>query len=134
MSWILYRTEKKCKTKKREISTNTIEVEFKKHMLTVCNQNLIDYFLMKAINKSLDKMIMEILEYLSAGDDDEEQTGMYLDMLAKERGVLRAYDEKLSEKAILSYMTKIRFAAHELRKRAMACTYEQQEPSKGRGR
>jgi len=132
MKWILKKSKKKRKTKNQEIAKNILEVQLKKQNIDIYQQKMIDYLLLKMINRDLDKLINKIVYYLASEDNDDEETALLFDELAKLRGIYREYDKKMSEEATLSYMKKVRFAAFELKKRILS--YEAPKVAKGRGR
>jgi len=128
MNWQLIRRKKKQKAKKVKKTGNFIPVLIKKKELTIINQDLIDKLLLYEINKVLDRLLINILQYLSAEEDDAGKTALLFDELSKQRGnILNQYEEVMSKLAIEEYMKKIRFAAFELRKRLVSYEYAKTE-------
>jgi len=132
MKWVLKKSKKKRKTKNHEPVPNVLELELKKQLIDVYSQNIIDYLLLQMIDRDLNRLVFKILDYLSSGDDDPDEAALLLDELARQRGVYREYDKKMSSKATEMYMKKVRFAALELKKRSLR--YNNTYKSKGRSR
>jgi len=134
MKWFLIKKEKKIKIKKPELAINGLEIELKKQLIIIYPQDVIDRLLLKMIEEDLDKLIRKIINHLTNDEESADETALLLDELARQRSVYREYDHKLSKKAIMKYMKKIRFVAFELKQRLVSYTYEAPKQTKGRGR
>lgn len=116
---------KKSKLINREVSKNYLELELDKQKIILNNQKLIDQLYLNKIIPKLEKLAKKILLYLNTEDDDENETSLLYDELAKQRSIiLKRYEKLLSDEAILKYMKNIRFLASELKKRLLTYNYE----------
>ena len=121
MKWILTKNKKNRQPKEAELATNNYVMKLKKQEILVMNQGIIDAVLLEQINKSLARLLNEIINCLTDDEDDAEKAGLLYDELAKQRSIiLNNYEKHLSAAAIQTYMKKIRFVALELKKQLMA--------------
>lgn len=116
---------KKNKLINRELSENYLELELNKKIIILNDQKLIDQLYLNKIIPKLEKLARKILLYLNTEEDDENETSLLYDELAKQRSIiLKRYEKFLSNEAILLYMKNIRFLASELKKRLKTYNYE----------
>lgn len=109
----------------RELSKHYLKLEIDKKIIILNNQKLIDQLYLNKIMPKINQISKRILIYLNNEDDDEDQTSLLYDDLAKLRSlILKKYENFLSEEAILMYMKSIRFLASQLKKRLKSYNYE----------
>ncbi len=109
----------------KELSNNYLELTLNKKTIILNNQELIDEICLKEIMPKINKLAKKILIYIDDEDDDQEQTSLLYDDLAKLRSlILKKYENHLSDEIIQIYMKNIRFLAGLLRKRLNTYQYE----------
>ncbi|MDD4705864.1 MAG: hypothetical protein PHS24_01445 [Bacilli bacterium] len=123
--YYLIKKKEKNKLINRELSKNYLKLEINKKTIILNNQKLIDELYLNKIMPKIDQLANRILIYLNNEDDNQDQTSLLYDDLAKLRSlILKKYEKFLSEETIILYMKKIRFLASELKKRLKTYNYE----------
>lgn len=108
-----------------ETSINNVKLNLGKKSIIINNQTIIDNLYLNKINPIIQKQAKNILIYLNTEEDDEEKTGLLLDDLSRQRGIiLKKYEKLMSQEARLVYMKNIRFLANSLNKRLKTYTNE----------
>jgi hypothetical protein len=93
------------------------ETIINRQKITIMSQDLIDDYLKTKYMPALQRLLAKILRFLTDNDDDtDDDAGLLLDELARERAVLlNKYEKNLSKKAVKEYMKMISLFANELK-------------------
>lgn len=84
--------------------------------ITLVDKDLINYYIVKSINKKFDKLFKRMYEVLTNEEDDDTDTPLILDEIAKLKSVvITKYKDYVSEKTYKEILKKLLIAEEEFK-------------------